>query len=157
MEIVFCAGIGLYTLNTVPRTVYTVFRNFLNSYLDHWLITLLLFFSTFNSVYVLSQSLFFQFSFFFPLTFIIYIISGCPAFRILSSSCSFGEFTSAFPLQAAHSKLHCHVGIFYWFVCFVLYFMDFNQNYQFNSWKNFISMFVLGCLKDWLEVFLFLK
>uniref|UniRef100_A0A8C9ELU1 ArfGAP with FG repeats 1 n=1 Tax=Pavo cristatus TaxID=9049 RepID=A0A8C9ELU1_PAVCR len=28
------------------------------------------------------------------------------AFRTLSSSCSFGEFTSAFPLQAVHSKFH---------------------------------------------------
>ncbi|KAB1278578.1 Arf-GAP domain and FG repeat-containing protein 1 [Camelus dromedarius] len=39
---------------------------------------------------------------FFSLNFIIHIISGCPAFRMLSSSCSFGEFTSAFPLQATN-------------------------------------------------------
>ncbi|XP_077040000.1 arf-GAP domain and FG repeat-containing protein 1 isoform X6 [Agelaius phoeniceus] len=48
--------------------------------------------------------LFFQI-FFLPsyVNFNPHTISGCPAFRTLSSSCSFGEFTSAFPLQAVHS------------------------------------------------------
>lgn len=51
--------------------------------------------------------LFFQI-FFLPsyVNFNPHTISGCPAFRTLSSSCSFGEFTSAFPLQAVHSKFH---------------------------------------------------
>lgn len=85
------------------------FRNSLNPCLDLWLITFL---STFSSVYCL-KSFSFNFLFFFPLNFIIYIISGCPAFRMLSSSCSFGEFTSAFPLQATNSKFCCQVGVFY--------------------------------------------
>lgn len=77
-------------------------------YLDLCLIT---FPSTLNSVHM-SESFFFQFSFFFSLIFVIYVLSGCPAFRMLSSSCSFGEFTSAFPLQATHSKSCCHIGSF---------------------------------------------
>ena len=72
------------------------------------------------------KRLFFQFSSPPSLTFIFYVISGCPAFSVLSSSCSFGEFTSAFPLQAAHSKFYCPVGIFYSSICFLCYFMFFN-------------------------------
>lgn len=48
-----------------------------------------------------------QFCFSPLLTLTPHTISGCPAFRTLSSSCSFGEFTtSAFPLQAVRSKFH---------------------------------------------------